>query len=77
MSQYIRGIGDSRVNILSRKSWICFKEITVCCPVAKLPENQLDWYSSSPYHRLAHHYFRIDLNSIGDCHSGLDVGSAC
>jgi hypothetical protein len=75
MSQHVRGITCSRVNITPRKSWVCFKEIGLCRPVTKLPEDQLDWYSSSPYHGLSHHYFRIDFNSISGCHSSpMSVG---
>jgi len=73
MSLHVRDIADSRVNIPPRKSWICFNEIGLCGPVAKLPEDQLHSYPSSTNHRLPQHYFRIDFNSISGCHSGLNV----
>ena len=69
MSQHVGGIADSRVNIPPRKSWICFNEIGLCGPVAKLPEDQLHRQPSSTNHRHPHHYFRIDFNSISSCHS--------
>jgi hypothetical protein len=69
MSQHVCGIADSRVNIPPRKSWICFNEIGLCGPVAKLPEDQLHRQPSSTNHRLPHHHFRIDFNSISSCHS--------
>jgi len=74
MSQCIRRVADGRLDILASKSWIRFKESGLCRSFAKLPEDQLHRYPSSTDHRLSHHYFWIYLNSISDCHSGLNVG---